>query len=215
MYSRVHVVIGKMSPNWKLSRPLSKLVPHWSQLPGDTQSVWKQQNTRGIGYVPDTSPQTRSVHHPRHDKTMTNTFWKTWPPPNLITDWWLSRCCQFQNIIDSDSRVCHWRLYGLLSWNVSWLTIVRSSFLVSVLVLYHQQTRTVLLSRTLRQQTRVVPPPQKKPVPVKFLGLSLSTKSPFLSWVWVPRIHDSLDSNSVRSRWLILEMLCGSRQRPA
>ena len=45
---------------------MRKRVPHWSHLSGDTQSVWKQQNARGIGYVAVTSSQTRSVYHPRY-----------------------------------------------------------------------------------------------------------------------------------------------------
>jgi hypothetical protein len=45
---------------------LRKRAPHWSQMPGDTHSAWKQQNAREILYVGSTSSQTRSVHHPRH-----------------------------------------------------------------------------------------------------------------------------------------------------
>jgi hypothetical protein len=61
---------GCIGQDWllKVVPTVRKLSPHWTQLSGDTQSVWKQQNTRGIGCVDVTSSQTRSVpwHHSRH-----------------------------------------------------------------------------------------------------------------------------------------------------
>jgi hypothetical protein len=50
----------------KVVPSVRKLAPHWSQLSGDKQSACKQENARGIGYVPATSSQTRSVYHARY-----------------------------------------------------------------------------------------------------------------------------------------------------
>ena len=117
---------------------------------GDTYSVWKQQNARGIGYVTDTSSQTRSVHHPRHwqstdirllkDLTYSSIVCEGTPPADHLCKSWNPCSVHLKSVFVLSS---HMRSSTEEETPWKWLTIVRSSFLTSFLTLYRQQVRAL------------------------------------------------------------------------
>jgi hypothetical protein len=134
-----------------------------------------------------------------------SSFWKTWPPVNLIDDciklnrlshfglksthttksswkflflsWRQSRCCHLQNIIFRRGNP---------------MEVMDDCTVFFLGILPHTLPTTDKRSSpsshfTSNRDEKFVSPP-KKPVVLKFLDLSLSTMPLSLSWLWIPRI---------------------------